>query len=460
MKQKLLFFPLALMILFSRACEKNPDIPIISTMPPTEQPALGGIMRETAPLTEPETEKETVPSLQTAEPWVSYGGLREKEFPEAEHITAGFNNLEKINCMVGGIEQRFYENQPVSEENIQAVSEAWKQFSGEALNLKNLTCIMPDKKMSFPSVPEEEYQNIQSLEYVSGDMLLHYETESQSLNLSRKEFPQNPESVYKQASPLWQTAMKVIYDEENNSSAFVRDTSVLHAGWEDTVILDGEEVTLFELQNTARNFLYSHETGTSLFFTSDYQLSDEKLEIQNFPDGSQAVIFRFGFESRDIPIVSEIGTESGGTKKIEGTSIEIGLFRKDEIGYIKANYFINQPSQMQLTDPRPKMPGITLIDMNAAVQSADNFLTEERTLKSGKLQYATEKIFDSRGIFQGYVLTPVWHFVFHPTEEELQQGYCSMILDIDAVTSDVLQWYTTESEQSGEKCWTTHTENE
>ena len=128
--------------------------------------------------------------------------------------------------------------------------------------------------------------------------------------------------------------------------------------------------------------------------------------------------------------------------------------------YVKANYFINPPSQIQLTDPRPKMPGITLIDMNTAIQLADDSLTQNRTLKSGKLQYATEKIFDSRGIFQGYVLTPVWHFVFHPTEEELQQGYCSMILDIDAVTSDVLQWYTTESEQSGEKCWTTHTENE
>ena len=33
-----------------------------------------------------------------------------------------------------------------------------------------------------------------------------------------------------------------------------------------------------------------------------------------------------------------------------------------------------------------------------------------------------------------------------------------MILDIDAVTGEVLQWYSTEPEQSGEKCWTAHPE--
>jgi hypothetical protein len=106
------------------------------------------------------------------------------------------------------------------------------------------------------------------------------------------------------------------------------------------------------------------------------------------------------------------------------------------------------------------MQGITLLDVKKAFQLADDFLDQQRILQSGKLEYASEAIFDSRNLFQGYVLTPVWHLIFQPTDQELSQGYDTMILDVDAVTREVFQWYPTEPEQSGEKCWISHSETE
>jgi len=140
----------------------------------------------------------------------------------------------------------------------------------------------------------------------------------------------------------------------------------------------------------------------------------------------------------------------------EGTWIEIGMFQKNQIGYVKANYFLNPPTQIQYTDINPKTEAVTLLDVNQAFQLADDFLTEERILESAKIQYATEKITDSRGIFQGYVLTPVWHMIFQPTEQELQENHYSMILDIDAVTNKIIQSYAAEPEQSGGQCWISH----
>lgn len=455
--QKLLLYLSALIILLCcSACEKNPEQPVLYTISP-EESAFGGNMRETVLLTESETESETLPEFQTVKPWLDYGGLRNDELPETEKIQIG-GNIEVIECMVGSIEQRFYEKQAISEKTVQKISEIWENFSGEELNLKNLTCIMSDKKMSFTAVPEEEYADIQNLEYHSDQMILNYHTETQELLLKQKDFPENPDSVYQQTEPLWVIPMKTVYDEAAQGYTFAPDTEVIHAGTTDTVLLDGEEISLAELQNTARNFLYSQENKNSLFYTSDYQISDGKLEIQNFSDGNQAVIFSFAFISRDMPIVSESGTDSGTFKRIQGTNIEIGIFKKNQIGYVKSNYFINPPSQIQYTDYRANMQGITLLDVQKAFQLADDFLEQERMLQSGKLEYASEAIFDSRDIFQGYVLTPVWHLIFKPTEQELSQGYYTMILDIDAVTGEVLQWYSTEPEQSGEKCWTAHPE--
>ena len=252
MKQKLLIFSLMLLLSCNTACEKNPEKPILYTLPPEEEPALGGVMRETIP--ESETNSETVPVLQTAESWVDYGTVRNDERPETEKIQIG-GNIEVIKCMVGSIEQRFYESQPISEKNIGNLSKIWEQFSGEELNLKNLICIMQDKKMSFTAVPEEEYQNIQSLEYDSDKLYLLYDVRMQNLTLNRKDFPENPDSVYQQTEPLWMIPTKTVYDEEHHRYTFEPDTETVHAGLMDSVILDGEEISLAELQNTARNFL-------------------------------------------------------------------------------------------------------------------------------------------------------------------------------------------------------------
>jgi len=416
-------------------------------------------MRESIEYSESETESETLPEFQTIKPWLDYGTLRNNERPETEKIQIG-GNIEVIECMVGSIEQRFYEKQAVSEKTIQKISEIWKYFSGEDLNLKNLTCIMLDKKMSFTAVPEEEYSDIQNLEYDSDQMILNYHAETQEIILKQKDFPENPISVYQQTDPLWMIPTKTVYDEENHRYTFEPDEEIIHARLTDTVVLNGEKISLAELQNTARNFLYSQENRKSLFYTSEYHISDGKLKIQNFSDGNQAVIFRFDFISRDMPIISEIGTDSGTLKRIQGTSIEIGIFEKNQIGYVRSNYFINPPSQIQNTDYRADMQGITLLDVKKAFQLADDFLDQQRILQSGKLEYASEAIFDSRNLFQGYVLTPVWHLIFQPTDQELSQGYDTMILDVDAVTREVFQWYPTEPEQSGEKCWISHSETE
>lgn len=459
-----------MMILYS-GCQKNPDRPDLSAMPPDEEPALGGIMREEIPETESETD-EVIPIVQSKS-WLNYGGIKDTEFPETEHIrkleynpkvsrlSTDYTQIEKITCMVGSIEQRFYEC-VLSDTVIEKISEAWERFSGEILDTENLTCMIQDKQIAFQDVPEQDYSEIQILSYNSGDYVLTYDVQNQSLNISRKDFPENPVSVYTQSRELWNTPGIVFYDEESNSWHTEATPDDSYLSYSDIVILDGEEVSLWELEKTARDFLYTVQyydnylsEEISPFYTPDYKTEGFRTEIQTFADGNQAVYFRMKFTSRDMPIVSGTDSSSGTGKQVAGTELEIGMFRKEEIGCIRTNYFLNEPTQIQITDPRPKMEGIPLLDMESAFQIADASLSEIRYIKSAKLQYATEKIFDSRKLFQGYVLTPVWQFVFAPSEEEIQQGCSAMMLTVDAITSEVFLWYDTEPEHSGDKCWIT-----
>ena len=471
MRRKLLIlFMLMMMILYS-SCQKNPDRPDLSTIPPDEEPALGGIMREEIPETESETD-EVIPIVQSKS-WLNYGGIKDAEFPETEHIrkleynpkepriSTDYTQIEKITCMVGSIEQRFYEC-VLSDAVIEKISDAWERFSGEILNAENLTCMIQDKKIAFQDVLEQDYSEIEMLSYNSGDYVLTYDIQNQSLNISRKDFPENPVSVYTQSRSLWHVPGVVFLDAESNNWNMQSEPDDSYLSFSDAVMLDGEEVSLWELERTARDFLYTvkyYDTQLnqqiSPFYTPDYKTEGFRTEIQTFADGNQAVYFRMSFSSRDMPILSGTDISSGMRKQVTGTELEIGMFRKEEIGCIRTNYFLNEPTQIQITDPRPKMEGIPLLDMESAFQLADASLSEIRYLKTAKLQYATEKIFDSRNLFQGYVLTPVWHFVFAPSEEEIQQGCSAMMLTVDAITGEVFLWYDTAPEHSGDKCWIT-----
>lgn len=454
---------LVLSLMLCCACEKNENTIEISTLPPAETLDISGTMRESAVSTE--SEAETAPALES-KPWLRYANLRYDELPETIHIQE-LIEFEDISTMVGSIEQRFYEVKAVSDANIETISKAWEKFSGEEIDVNNLMCSMTDKTMALSAVPVAEYADIQTLTYENQTAILTYDVQTESLNISRKDFPQEAVSVYTQTTSLINYPLVELYDEETQKYWLKATKDERFAYREDSVKLKGKEVTLAELLDYICEFLYTIEyydgyitEEISPFYTSDYKSSGSEgtsLEIQNLPDGNQAVIFKFGFTSRDIPIIREFGTDSGETKKVTGTTLEIGMFRKDEIGYIRTNYFMNKPTQIQLTDPRPKMNApVMLIDSETAIQLADEALTEERTLISGKLQYATEEIYDKQKKFQGYVLTPVYHFAFVPTEREVKKGYSSMFIDVDAVTSEVLKWYSNEPEQSGEKCWKTN----
>lgn len=463
---KILSCLLALSLVFTcSACEKSEDTLEISTIPPAET-LDNSILRESAPSTEPPSE-DTAPSLESSKPWLRYEHIRDDEnAPQTLHMQE-ISALEKIATMVGSIEQRFYEVKPLSDKNIEAISQAWLQFSGEELNQENLVCLVNDEESPFPSLPKDQYADIQSISYQENKISLSYEPTSQSLTISRNDFPQEPVSVYTQTTSLINYPTIEIYDEATKHYSFVSSKDSRYIYREDSVKLKGKEVTLEVLLDYICNFLFTTEyydgyltEQISSFYAPDYKIDsfdDVSLEIQNFKDGNQAVIFKCAFTSRDMPIISDAGASTGTTKKMSGTTLEIGMFRNDEIGYIKTNYFFNQPTQIQITDPRPNMDApVTLIDLNTAVQLADNSLTEDRILLSGKLQYATEELYDKKKVLQGYVLTPVYHFVFEPTEQESKNGYYNMFIDVDAVTSEVLKWYPDEPEQSGKKCWTTN----
>lgn len=451
-----------LLLLMLTACQQDTDSVVISTMPSATQPAVAGTMQETVPVTEAETEADTVPSLETTKAWTNYHDIKKENIPQTKQINITQDtSIQTIEVMVGGIEQRFYASQAFSQESMPVLSAMWEKFTGETLDERNLLCTLDEKTMSFPSVPEEEYADILSVSYESGKAVMTYDTGTGSVTLDKRTASvKEPVSVYTQTRSLYNYPQEIEYDPETNTYTAHALPDLSHAYAEDAVILKGEEVKISDILHTVLSYLYTlKEVGSnqaewdSVFFTPDYEIDDESLRIETYPNGNQGIYLSFSFSSRDIPVIFDNGTADGRTKQIKGTRLEIGMFSKDEIGYIQTNYFIRKPDEIQLTDPRSHMEGTTLIDIDTAFSLADEKLTEIRNLELAQLQYATEEIHDSRGTFQGRVLTPVWHFVFAPTESEQRKGYAHKIIDIDAITSEIFSWYSEELEQSGEKNW-------
>ena len=107
--KRTVFLLTAVMLLTCTACHETPDS---SAVDMTTAPELAGTMRSTAPSAEAPADDEDIPNLEPTKAWIDYGscGIYSKNLPETEHIILTQNSqIYKIDTMVGGIEQRFFE---------------------------------------------------------------------------------------------------------------------------------------------------------------------------------------------------------------------------------------------------------------------------------------------------------------------------------------------------------------
>ncbi len=441
--KKMLIFMLVLSCIGFMGCKKDKLLEKETSPETTKTETVSETNSGTETETFSETE-ETVPDF-TPQPWVNYSSIREENLPELQHIQNGTKFYEIV-TIVGSIEQRFFEVERFSEKDVSLVAQVWENFSGNALEEKNLFCIMPDKKMNFSSIPEENYAEVENLVYEDEETILQCDILSQDLEIKSKDFPENPVSVYQQAISPSVYAVKTERTENGKffQTLYQKEDFVYDS---DFVMLDGEKVSIQEI------FLTMWEQFQ--YFGKEYSFNDPeiRIEIQNFSDGNQAVILDVPLISRDIPVLA-FGESPDGVKQITGTTAKIGFFRKGEIGFLQIGYLSGQPTQKQITDFRPNQnPQVLLIDQQEAFRLADETLTENRNLLSGSLVYATEKLYSPEKIFLGYVLTPVYEFVFETNETERQQGHVQFGIGIDAVTKEIFTWYDDQPEHSGEKCW-------